>query len=65
MPAFTIPHPRGHRLDLECHYNTQEQWYTVDTLDAARRLDFADDLAPLLSHSHSQMQDKTTRLETT
>nr|KAG5698081.1 hypothetical protein BaRGS_031771 [Batillaria attramentaria] len=33
-------------------------WTQVDDLD------FADDLA-LLSHSHSQMQDKTTRLEAT
>nr|KAG5707940.1 hypothetical protein BaRGS_031671 [Batillaria attramentaria] len=39
----------------------EEKRDTVDTLDD---LDFADDLA-LLSHSHSQMQDKTTCLEAT
>nr|KAG5692954.1 hypothetical protein BaRGS_031532 [Batillaria attramentaria] len=37
------------------------QWTLWTQLDD---LDFADDLA-LLSHSHSQMQDKTTRLEAT
>ena len=36
------------------------QWTLWTQLDD---LDFADDLA-LLSHNHSQMQDKTTRLET-
>ena len=37
------------------------QWTLWTQLDD---LDFADDLA-LLSHNHSQMQDKTTLLETT
>ena len=41
--------------------NNGIQWTLWTQLDD---LDFADDLA-LLSHSHSQMQDKTTRLETT
>ena len=40
--------------------NNGIQWTLLTQLDD---LDFADDLA-LLSHSHSQMQDKTTRLET-
>ena len=40
--------------------NNGIQWTLWTQLDD---LDFADDLA-LLSHSHSQMQDKTTRLET-
>ena len=41
--------------------NNGIQWTLWTQLDD---LDFADDLA-LLSHSHSQMQDKTTLLETT
>ena len=41
--------------------NNGIQWTLWTQLDD---LDFADDLA-LLSHNHSQMQDKTTRLETT
>ena len=40
--------------------NNGIQWTLWMQLDD---LDFADDLA-LLSHNHSQMQDKTTRLET-
>ena len=35
------------------------QWTLVDQLE---ELDFADDLA-LLSHTHSQMQAKTSKLE--
>ena len=64
MPAFTVPLPPGHRLDHEDHYkggNNGIQWALWTELDD---LEFADDLA-LLSHNHSQMQDKTTRLETT
>ena len=41
--------------------NNGIQWTLWTQLDD---LDFADDLA-LLSHNHNQMQDKTTRLETT
>ena len=41
--------------------NNGIQWTVWTQLDD---LDFADDLA-LLSHNHSQMQDKTTLLETT
>ncbi|XP_056017404.1 uncharacterized protein LOC130053827 [Ostrea edulis] len=41
--------------------NNGIQWTLLTQLDD---LDFADDLA-LLSHNHSQMQDKTTHLETT
>lgn len=41
--------------------NNGKQWTLWTQLDD---LDFADDLA-LLSHNHKQMQDKTTRLETT
>ena len=41
--------------------NNRTQWTLWTQLD---NLDFADDLA-LLSHNHSQMQDKTTLLETT
>ena len=41
--------------------NNGMQWTLWTQLED---LDFADDLA-LLSHNHSQMQDKTTRLETT
>ena len=41
--------------------NNGVQWTLWTQLDD---LDFADDLA-LLSHNHSQMQDKTTLLETT
>ena len=37
------------------------QWSLTEHLDD---LDFADDIA-LLSHTHQQMQDKTTPLETT
>nr|KAG5685953.1 hypothetical protein BaRGS_029448 [Batillaria attramentaria] len=64
MPVVPVPLPPGHRLDHEDHYSRQEngiQWTLWTQLDD---LDFADDLA-LLSHSHSQMQDKTTRLEAT
>ena len=64
MPAFTVPLPPGHRLGHEDHYkggNNGIQWALWTQLDD---LEFADDLA-LLSHSHSQMQDKTTLLETT
>ena len=41
--------------------NNGTQWTLFTQLD---NLDFADDLS-LLSHNHSQMQDKTTLLETT
>ena len=37
VPAFTVPLPPGHRLDHGDHHNRQEQRYTVDTLDTARR----------------------------
>nr|KAG5689406.1 hypothetical protein BaRGS_017924 [Batillaria attramentaria] len=64
MPVVPVPLPPGHRLDHEDHHNRQEngiQWTLWTQLDD---LDFADDLA-LLSHSHNQMQDKTTCLEAT
>ena len=61
MPAFTVPLPPGHRLDHEDHNNSRNngiKWTLWTQLDD---LDFDDDL----SHNHSQMQDKTTLLETT
>ena len=35
VPVVTISLPSGHQLDHEDHHNRQEQWDTVDTLDAA------------------------------
>ena len=58
-----VPLPPGHRLYLKTPttgWNNGIHWTLWTQLDD---LDFADDLA-LLSHDHSQMQDKTTLLET-
>ena len=65
MSAVAVPLPPGHRLDHELTTTTGRnngiQWTLWTKLDD---LDFADDLA-LLSHNHTQMQDKTTRLAET
>ena len=56
MLAVTIPFHFSHRVDYEKRNGIQ--WKFLTQLDD---LDFADDLA-LMSHSHRQMQDKTTDL---
>lgn len=63
MSSFPISLSLGNRLDNEGINKGQEKWYSVDPLGSTDDLDFADDLA-LLSHTHQQMQDKTSTLET-
>ena len=64
MLAITVPFHFSHRLDHEnrisfCFQKRNGiQWKILTQLDD---LDFADDLA-LMSHSHWQMQDRTTNL---
>ena len=61
MLTVTIPLHSSHRLGHENSNQGETKWNPVDDADQLDDLDFADDLA-LLSHSHRQMQDKTTEL---
>ena len=57
-----IPLPSGRRLDYKDIHKAETKWNPVDTIKAQLEdLDFAEDVA-LLSHSHQQMQEKTSEL---
>ena len=61
MPSHPLSVPVGCGLGNATGNRRKTHWNPMDT-EQLEDLDFADDLA-LLSHSHQQMQEKTSRLE--